>query len=67
MLGVYPLLRALRYMFYNYQGYGEPVYIGLDNFSRLMRDHEFWNSVLNTGIYAAGKRGVNLLQHPYIN
>lgn len=55
VLGVYPLLWALRYMFYNYQGYGDPIFIGFGNFSRLMRDHNFWNSVLNTGIYAAGK------------
>ncbi|MGN7760940.1 carbohydrate ABC transporter permease [Paenibacillus sp. 22594] len=60
VLGVYPLLWALRYMFYNYQGYGEPVYIGLDNFSRLMRDGEFWNSVGNTGIYAVGKLVVTI-------
>ncbi len=55
VLGVYPLLWALRYMFYNYQGYGDPVFIGLQNFARLTRDAEFWQSVVNTGIYAAGK------------
>ncbi|WP_322906109.1 sugar ABC transporter permease [Paenibacillus campi] len=55
VLGVYPLLWALRYMFYNYQGYGEPVFIGFGNFARLLRDGEFWQSVVNTGIYAAGK------------
>ncbi|MFD1887722.1 carbohydrate ABC transporter permease [Paenibacillus wenxiniae] len=55
VLGVYPLMWALRYMFYNYQGYGDPIFIGFGNFARLLRDAEFWQSVVNTGIYAAGK------------
>nr|WP_284446413.1 sugar ABC transporter permease [Paenibacillus hunanensis] len=55
VLGVYPLLWALRYMFYNYQGYGDPIFVGFGNFARLLRDAEFWQSVVNTGIYAAGK------------
>lgn len=54
-LGIYPIAWALRYMFYDYQGYGSPVFIGLDNFARLYRDHEFWLSVGNTFVYAAGK------------
>lgn len=54
-LGVYPILWALRYMFYDYAGYGTATYVGLGNFSRLMRDAEYWNSVKNTFIYAGGK------------
>ncbi|THF75353.1 carbohydrate ABC transporter permease [Cohnella fermenti] len=54
-LGVYPILWALRYMFYDYPGYGSATYVGLDNFARLMRDAEYWNSVKNTFIYAGGK------------
>lgn len=54
-LGVYPIAWALRYMFYDYQGYGTPKFIGLENFARLFRDHEFWASVYNTFIYAGGK------------
>ncbi|GGA04168.1 sugar ABC transporter permease [Paenibacillus marchantiophytorum] len=54
-LGIYPIIWALRYMFYDYQGFGDMKFIGLDNFSRLFRDQEFWHSVYNTFIYAAGK------------
>jgi ABC-type sugar transport system permease subunit len=54
-LGIYPLVWALRYMFYDYQGYGEEKFIGIDNFTRLFRDTEYWHSVYNTFIYAGGK------------
>ncbi|QYR20312.1 sugar ABC transporter permease [Paenibacillus sp. sptzw28] len=55
IFSIYPLMWALRFMFYDYQGFGTPVFIGLDNFARVMRDAEFWSSVKNTGIYALGK------------
>jgi ABC-type sugar transport system permease subunit len=54
-LGIYPIVWALRYMFYDYQGFGIPRFVGLDNFSRLLRDQEFWHSVYNTFVYAGGK------------
>ncbi|WP_405109059.1 sugar ABC transporter permease [Paenibacillus sp. FSL K6-1217] len=54
-LGIYPLIWMLRYMFYDYAGYGEALFIGLDNFSRLLRDSLFWESVRNTFIFAGGK------------
>ncbi|MCP1134952.1 sugar ABC transporter permease [Paenibacillus polysaccharolyticus] len=55
VFGIYPLLWALRYMFYDYQGIGKPIFIGLENFARIIRDGQFWDSVKNTGIYALGK------------
>jgi raffinose/stachyose/melibiose transport system permease protein len=54
-LGVYPLLWVLRYMFYDYPGYGEAMFVGLDNFRRLLGDALFWESVRNTFVYAGGK------------
>src|SRR5690349_15755119 len=54
-LGIYPLLWVLRYMFYDYAGYGTELFVGLDNFSRLLRDGEFWSSVVNTLVFAGGK------------
>lgn len=60
VFGIYPLLWALRYMFYDYQGIGTPVFIGLDNFGRIMRDGQFWASVGNTGVYALGKLVVTI-------
>ncbi|MEK4008544.1 carbohydrate ABC transporter permease [Paenibacillus sp. FSL H3-0333] len=54
-LGIYPLIWMLRYMFYDYAGYGVALFTGLDNFSRLLRDTLFWESVRNTFIFAGGK------------
>ncbi|MBD2867217.1 carbohydrate ABC transporter permease [Paenibacillus arenilitoris] len=59
-LGIYPIVWALRYMFYDYQGYGEPRLIGFGNFARLARDAEFWQSVANTFVYAGGKLVITL-------
>lgn len=60
IFGVYPILWALKYMFYDYQGFGDPIFIGLDNFARLFRDTEFWHAVTNTFIYAGGKLVVTI-------
>lgn len=55
VLGIYPIVWAIRYMFYDYPGYGEEVFIGFGNFASLMRDEAYWNSVVNTAVYAMGK------------
>ncbi len=60
VLGIYPIAWALRYMFFDYQGYGVPQYIGLENFTRLLRDQEYWHAVYNTFIYAGGKIVITL-------
>lgn len=52
---IYPLIWVLRYMCYDYRGYGEPVFIGLENFARVFRDTVFWDSVGNTFVYVFGK------------
>jgi raffinose/stachyose/melibiose transport system permease protein len=55
-LTVYPIIWALHFMFFSYDGIHPPVYIGLENFVRLFtRDSIFWRSVLNTLVYIAGK------------
>ncbi|RAV02428.1 carbohydrate ABC transporter permease [Paenibacillus sp. YN15] len=54
-LGIYPLFWVLRFMFYDYAGYGDALFVGLDNFRRLLRDMQFWDSVKNTFVYAGGK------------
>nr|WP_240353613.1 sugar ABC transporter permease [Cohnella algarum] len=54
-LGIYPLVWVLRYMFYDYPGYGTALFVGLDNFRRLAEDKLFWDSVVNTLVFAAGK------------
>ena len=46
---IYPILWALRWVLYDYMGYGTPFFVGLDNFHRaIFRDREFWRSVSNT-------------------
>lgn len=53
---VYPILWALRYMLFDYKGYGEAVYVGADNFVRVFtRDPVFWEAVKNTFVYVGGK------------
>lgn len=60
VLGVYPIAWAIRYMFYDYKGFGAPDFIGIDNFRRLFQDTEYWHSVINTFVYAGGKLIITL-------
>jgi ABC-type sugar transport system permease subunit len=56
VMSAYPVIWALRYMFYDYDGISKAKFIGLGNFERLfMRDPQFWNSVKNTLVYGGGK------------
>ena len=55
VFSVYPIGWAIRYMFYDYKGYGKEIFIGLDNFKQLFHDEMYWDSVWNTLIYAGGK------------
>jgi raffinose/stachyose/melibiose transport system permease protein len=56
VLSVYPVFWALRYMFYDYDGYNLVTFSGLDNFTRLFtKDPQFWHAVGNTFIYGGWK------------
>lgn len=58
---VYPIVWALRYMFYDYKGYGTAKFVGFENFVRLFtRDQVFWDSVQNTLVYIFGKLIITL-------
>lgn len=53
---VYPVIWALRYCLFDYKGYGEMRFVGLDNFVRVFtKDDVFWKSVINTFQYVGGK------------
>ncbi|GHV69866.1 sugar ABC transporter ATP-binding protein [Spirochaetia bacterium] len=53
---IYPILWALRWVLYDYSGFGKPFFVGLDNFARaFFRDKEFWRSLANT-FYLAGMK-----------
>jgi multiple sugar transport system permease protein len=51
---VYPMGRSLYLSLTQFQIGRQPVYIGLDNFSRLLEDADFWRSLKVTGLYVLG-------------
>lgn len=54
---LYPVVWALKYVFYQYGGYGtgEPRFVGFENLARVFRDSVYWKSVANTFVYGFGK------------
>lgn len=48
LLTLYPLLWVIINMFYDTDGVTYKIFIGLDNFKRVLGDSMWWNSVLNT-------------------
>lgn len=54
---IYPVLWALKYVFYQYGGYGTGTakFIGLENLARVFRDKVYWESVIHTFTYGFGK------------
>lgn len=57
-----PIVYIIRYALYDYSGYGEPVWLGIENFTRAFRDKAFWESIGTTIILTFGKL---LLQIPF--
>ena len=56
VISVYPVVWALQYMLFDYDGIIQAKFVGLDNFVRVFtRDPVFWKSVVNTFVYAGGK------------
>lgn len=54
---LYPVVWTLKYVFYQYGGYGTgvPRFVGLDNLARVFRDKVYWESVVHTFTYGFGK------------
>lgn len=54
---LYPVVWTLKYVFYQYGGYGTgvPRFLGLANLARVFRDKVYWESVLHTFTYGFGK------------
>src|SRR5215217_4108306 len=48
---LYPLYYTARISFTDYSGFGEPLWIGLENYRRLLEDNLFWKSLYNTLYY----------------
>ena len=54
---LYPVIWTLKYVFYQYGGYGTgvPKFVGTANLARVFRDKVYWESVLHTFTYGFGK------------
>nr|PZN51623.1 MAG: ABC transporter permease [Chloroflexota bacterium] len=50
----YPMFRSLYLSFTNYQIGRTPIWIGMANFERLVRDGNFWQSLKVTALYTLG-------------
>lgn len=48
IFSVYPVFRTLFLSFTNYKGYGDPVWAGIDNYIRVIKDKFFWRDLWNT-------------------
>src|SRR3954466_6727193 len=48
---VYPILAVVYYSFTDYDIVRPPVFVGLDNFRRLLGDESFWMALRNSAIY----------------
>jgi multiple sugar transport system permease protein len=48
---VYPIYYTVRISFTRYTGFGEPEWIGLDNYRQMIHDDVFWTAVYNTLYY----------------
>ncbi len=48
IFSVYPVLRTLYLSFTSYRGFGDPVWIWLDNYKRALTDKFFWRAFWNT-------------------
>lgn len=48
IFSIYPIFRTLYLSFTNFNGFGDAKFIGVDNFTRLMKDEIFWGAFGNT-------------------
>ena len=54
VFGLFPIVYSVYLAFYSWNGLGPRIYVGLQNFSQLLTDSEFWTSVKNTVILWLG-------------
>ena len=48
VFSLYPVLRTLYLSLTSYKGYGDAVWIGIDNYIRVFKDRFFWRDLWNT-------------------
>lgn len=68
---VVPLLRSIRYSLYQWSGGPLTRFVGLENYIRLVRDGDFWNSAENTFLFVAlcivGQIGIGFVLAVFLN
>jgi len=52
---VLPIVWLVYYSFYRWNGITDPTFIGVDNYRRVARDTEWWESVVTTLQFTAGR------------
>lgn len=50
---LYPIYYTVRMSFTRYTGFGDPEWVGLDNYREMLDDDRFWTAVYNTLYYTA--------------
>jgi multiple sugar transport system permease protein len=50
---VYPIYYTIKISFTKYTGFGEPKWVGLQNYRDMINDEKFWTAVYNTLYYTA--------------
>jgi ABC-type sugar transport system permease subunit len=59
---IYPMIASLGYTLYQWNGIGDPsMFVGLDNFRRVMVDQRFWAAFGHTFMYTAVQVPVQLV------
>ena len=51
LFGTLPALFGVYYSLPEWSGIGEPVFVGMENYLRMMQDTKFWESMLRTCVY----------------
>jgi raffinose/stachyose/melibiose transport system permease protein len=46
-----PIFSTVRYSFFEWTGFSEPSFIGLDNYTELLRDPDFWKAIGNNAFF----------------
>ncbi|MGM0123125.1 multiple sugar transport system permease [Enterococcus sp. AZ194] len=52
LLNIYPAIQTIYLSFQRSSGFGNSVFVGLENYKKMFADKEVWQSLVNTFIYA---------------
>ncbi len=61
LFSIYPIIWVLRWSMFNYNGFSEPLFTGMENFVRIFtRDPSYWGALTNTFVIAGLKMLVEI-------